>query len=388
MAAKLEKTRHPGIYKRGSRYVVVWRYRGKQHKSFHHTLAEAREAKGQRQAGDRRPRVRVNVAAYFEQWIDTYGGRTERGFTETTRTEYRRLIERHVLDRWRAWTLGEIERADVRRLFSDLRADGVGGPTLRKLRTALSSMFESAVEDGAVRANPIHGVRIPPPPDGRREAKRKARPLTRAELGLLLGALPEKWRLFFELLAHSGLRISEAIALRWEHVDLGTRPRLRVEERVYRGRRGRTKSEKSEREVPLSEGLAERLRELRRDSYRGEKSPVFASPTGRELHPSNVSCRVLKPAAIAAGLLRPTDRWKDPAKPESWVSFHTFRHTCASLLFEAGKSIKQVQEWLGHEDPGFTLRTYVHLMDDGLGDADFLDDVVVVTKPEPVEVAA
>lgn len=49
MAAKLVKTNTPGIYKRGGRYVVVWWHRGKQHKSFHRTLAEAREAKGERQ---------------------------------------------------------------------------------------------------------------------------------------------------------------------------------------------------------------------------------------------------------------------------------------------------------------------------------------------------
>jgi hypothetical protein len=54
--------------------------------------------------------------------------------------------------------------------------------------------------------------------------------------------------------------------------------------------------------------------------------------------------------------------------------------TCASLLFEAGKDVKQVQEWLGHADPGFTLRTYVHLMDDGLGDADFLDRAVALAQ--------
>ena len=56
------------------------------------------------------------------------------------------------------------------------------------------------------------------------------------------------------------------------------------------------------------------------------------------------------------------------------------RHTCASLLFESGKNVEQVQEWLGHADPGFTLRTYVHLMDDGLGDADFLDLAVNTTE--------
>ena len=66
-----------------------------------------------------------------------------------------------------------------------------------------------------------------------------------------------------------------------------------------------------------------------------------------------------------------------------WVSLHAFRHTCASLLFDAVKKVKQVQEWLGHADPGFTLRTYVHLMDDGLGDAAFLDEVVAAPEVLP-----
>ena len=38
--------------------------------------------------------------------------------------------------------------------------------------------------------------------------------------------------------------------------------------------------------------------------------------------------------------------------------------------------MKQVSAWLGHADPAFTLRTYVHLMDDGVGDATFMDDAV------------
>ncbi len=65
-----------------------------------------------------------------------------------------------------------------------------------------------------------------------------------------------------------------------------------------------------------------------------------------------------------------------------WVSFHAFRHTCASLLFAEGKNIKQIQTWLGHADPAFTLRTYIHLLDDGVGGADFLDDAVKVC-PSP-----
>jgi integrase len=63
------------------------------------------------------------------------------------------------------------------------------------------------------------------------------------------------------------------------------------------------------------------------------------------------------------------------------AAFHTFRHTCASLLFAAGKTAKQVQVWLGHTDPAFTLRVYVNLMDDGLGDA--LDEATWAQQTAP-----
>jgi len=122
--------------------------------------------------------------------------------------------------------------------------------------------------------------------------------------------------------------------------------------------------------------MAQRLRELRRDNYR-EKAPVFPSASGSELHPSNIRSRVLLPATKAAGL----GAYNEKGEWRTWISFHTFRHTCASLLFEAGKDVKQTQQWLGHSTPSFTLDTYVHLMDDGLGDADFLDGVVGPSMP-------
>ena len=62
MAAKFEKTRYPGIYKRGSRYVITWEHRGKQHKESFRTLPEAREAKGKRDSGEKRPKSRVRSA--------------------------------------------------------------------------------------------------------------------------------------------------------------------------------------------------------------------------------------------------------------------------------------------------------------------------------------
>ena len=64
--------------------------------------------------------------------------------------------------------------------------------------------------------------------------------------------------------------------------------------------------------------------------------------------------RVLRPVAQEVGA--------------PWAGFHTLRHTCASMLFERGANAKQVQRWLGHHSPSFTLDTYVHLLADDLGE--------------------
>jgi len=116
----------------------------------------------------------------------------------------------------------------------------------------------------------------------------------------------------------------------------------------------------------------------RRDTYGGPSAPVFPSRTGTPLNPNNVRNRVLGPAAIEAGLYVEVEGTDGKARKRSTVGFHSFRHTCASLLFDAGRNVKQVQEWLGHADPAFTLRTYVHLMDEGVGDAEFLDEAIRV----------
>jgi integrase len=210
-----------------------------------------------------------------------------------------------------------------------------------------------------VRVNPTLGVRVNRRRDEPQE-EAEAKALTRAELARVLGELPEEWWLFFELLTHTGLRVSEAIGLTWGDVEFGARSRVRVRRQHYRGETKRLKSRNGRRDLPLSTGLARRLWPLRG----APEALLFATRAGTPLHDGNLRRRVLRPAAERAGV--------------PWVGFHTFRHTCASLLFAGGKDIKQVSGWLGHADPAFTLRTYVHLMDEGLGEADFLDDAVTV----------
>jgi integrase-like protein len=61
-----------------------------------------------------------------------------------------------------------------------------------------------------------------------------------------------------------------------------------------------------------------------------------------------------------------------------WVGPHTLRHTCGTRLFRAGLNSKQVQLWLGHHSPAFTLATYVHLLPEDLPEPVFFDKLSVL----------
>lgn len=97
------------------------------------------------------------------------------------------------------------------------------------------------------------------------------------------------------------------------------------------------------------------LREHRKAAeWPQDDDPVFAASNGACLDAENLRRRVLKPTREAACL--------------EWVGFHTFRHTCATLLFAEGRNAVQVQRWLGHHSAAFTLATYVHLLDGDIGE--------------------
>ena len=208
--AVMEKTRHPGIYKRGSRYVVVWRHRGKQHKSFHRTLAEAREAKGGRQAGESTPATRANFEDYAREWLNTYRGRTDHGVGETTMASYRQAIEHDAIPFFGRFRLAEVTPPDVRRFVRHLEKErGLAPSSVVKTVAPLRAMFATAVEDGAIRSNPTSVVRVSRRREESEEAsgEERAKAMTRAQLAALLEELPGQWRMFFELLAKTGLRI-------------------------------------------------------------------------------------------------------------------------------------------------------------------------------------
>lgn len=362
----LERTRTPGVYKRGGRYVVRFRdASGKQRKRFAKTYKEAIRLKSALATdvdrGDYRESSRITLSEYAAEWIETYVGRTNRGLGEGTRADYLGSLEREILPRLGRFRLSVLEPRDLKRLARDLSEQGLAPASVKKTIAPLRALLATALEEGLIRTNPAAGVRIASPASHAlgEDQDERVKALTEDELALVLAALDHDWRPFFEFLYETGLRISEAIEVRHRDVD-GTW--LHVDRRFYRGTVGLPKGRKRRR-VPLSKPMAQCLWTMRRAA--GPDDLLFASARGARIDPSNVMSRVLKPAAVEAGLgcWIKTERGR---RADTWIGFHTFRHTRATALFRDGWNAVQVQKFLGHADPGFTLRTYVHLLPEDL----------------------
>lgn len=148
---------HPGIYRRGSRYVVTRKHRGKPRKSFHRTLSEVRRAKAKRAAGDTEPASRQRFDAYARTWLASYQGRTRRGISDATRASYKGALERFAIPHFGTARLGEITAPDVRDYTTMLIGKGLSSRTVRRYVAPLRALFAQAHDDGHIRINPTVG---------------------------------------------------------------------------------------------------------------------------------------------------------------------------------------------------------------------------------------
>lgn len=246
----------------------------------------------------------------------------------------------------------------MERFVAHLQADTpLADATVRRVLAPVKACLADATARGDIAANPAAGCRVRNRPQIVEHEDEHARALTRGQLAALIAATDPQWRPLVTFLASTGLRISEALALRWKDLSLGNSLSVKVVRAVKVGgphKVGPPKSRASRRRVPLSTSVAMELRLRRAESgWPGDDDLVFCSSTGTVMSDQNLRSRTLIPAARAAGV--------------PWASFHTLRHTFASLLFAEGRNIRQVQALLGHADPAFTLRTYVHLLDGDVG---------------------
>jgi integrase len=249
-------------------------------------------------------------------------------------------IRCHLVPIFGSKRLCDISRMDVQFFLSEKRKQGFSGSSVHGMRTALGKVLQAAVDWNLLEENPTRVIHL-----GDRMPKTQRLYLTPPQMVRLLSSLSEPCRTLVLVAVLTGMRIGEILALRWKnlHLDHGI---IQVRESMTGGRFGAPKTRSSKRDIPISEPLREALRvHHMRCRYIGADDLVFSTSKPTPLNPLNLLRRVLRPACAKLGL-----------PPISW---HSFRHTHATLLGEVGESLRTASAILGHSNLGTTM-IYAH----------------------------
>lgn len=233
--------------------------------------------------------------------------------------------------------------------------------TLRLLRSILAI----AVEDGRIRANPAGSVSAPPIPPRDRH-----RYLTAGEVEALAAACGDQGDVV-QILAYTGLRWSELVALRVMDVDLN-RGRIHVWRSAPEVEGvivvGRVKTKASKRTVPIPARAAAVLKA--RIDGRPLDAPAVASPEGSMLRANNWRRHTHWKKALEKLGLAP-------------LKIHDLRHTYASLARSGGADLRWLQKTMGHSSVTVTAGIYADLYDYELDEVANVLDRVIETGHEP-----
>lgn len=210
---------------------------------------------------------------------------------------------------------------------------------------AMSNVCQTAVTDGLLRRNPVHLVKAP-------SAERTTKVVpSREQVAAMIDAAPTpRARALVVVLAHTGLRIGEALSLRWSDWDgEGTM-------RVLDTKGGRPRA------VPVTTRLADELRTWRRAQaeerlasvWWSDEDWILSTSIGTRWDEGNARKHVFRPLVNG--------------DPESGVpgicpgaTPHSLRHAAATILLEEGVPMKVVSELLGHSSTKVTAETYSHV---------------------------
>lgn len=260
-----------------------------------------------------------------------------------TRAGYESILNKHLLPRWQAIRLADIDRAAIKAWVAVLVRSGIGAGTVKNVVNTMKAVMSSAVEGGAIRVNPCTGVRLP------RSTRGEMLFLTAAQVLDLADAIGPNHRVLILFAAYTGLRAGEISALRWDRVDLGRGTADVVESYAeVHGALvlGATKTY-ANRTVRLPRFLIELLGEQR--ALTGPDGYVFRDSRGGPMRHSNFYRRSFRPAVKAASL------------PDG-LRFHDLRHTCVALLVAQGAHPMAIKQRLGHSSITVTLDQYGHLL--------------------------
>jgi integrase len=226
--------------------------------------------------------ARITVGEWSARWLES-----QTQLKPLTLERYGNIVRVQILPEWDRIRLSAIAHADVVSWVASLRAEGYAASTVRQVHRVFSLMLTLAVRDRRIPNNPAEGVKLP------RAAKGEPRFLTHDQVEQLAQSCPGS-ELLVRLLAYTGLRWGEAVALRVGRLDLMRRraeivhTAIELDGEMTYG----TPKTHQRRSVPTPRTLVDALAE-----HVGGMAPddlVFTSPRGEVMRNHNFRSRVVR----------------------------------------------------------------------------------------------
>ncbi|PXY33861.1 tyrosine-type recombinase/integrase [Prauserella flavalba] len=281
-----------------------------------------------------------------------------------TRAVLRSRLESQIYPRFGDLRIGSIKPSTVREWLGYLDSRKFSENYKLVLFTVLSGVLDSAVEDKLIRENPCRAKTV------RRPVGRSPKVVVWPEerVSTVRGGLEERYSVIVPLGAGLGLRQGEILGFSPDDLDDD-------EMTVHLQRQIRTigrtlvfappKGGKT-RIVPVSTSVLAEIRD-----HESRYPAVAVTLPWREPEGEPVTVRLLitgEEGRLYSGDLFAKVVWRGAFREAELVyrgradGMHALRHFYASVLLSQGVSIKELADYLGHADPGFTLRTYTHLV--------------------------
>jgi integrase len=258
-----------------------------------------------------------------------------------TRGGYESWLRVYIVPRWGEHTITDLQARPVEMWLDSLP---LAPKSKTHIRGILRSLWKFAMwkQDIPMQVNPISLVTV----KGASKRMRKPRSLTVEQFRLLVSHLREPFNTLALVCVCFGLRISEALALKWADVDWlqGT---LRVERGIVQQIVDDVKTNESRRTLTIASDLLETLKRWKQGTqFSNPEDWIFASPAqiGRLPRSYTGVKQELQRAADAAGL--------------GHLRSHAFRHTYRTWLDSVGTPVGVQQQLMRHADIRTTMNIY------------------------------
>ncbi|MET8404503.1 site-specific integrase [Streptomyces sp900116325] len=334
-------------------------------------------------------------AMTLDEYVLNYWWPTVR-YPPTTKLSVRSRVFRHILPHVGSLPLNRIGFDEIRAWQA--RAErNIDVGTLVVTWAHFSTILQAAHKAKRIPANPFRDSDLRAP----RLPKSKALAWPQDTVASVQEQLPDRYRILVSLAAGAGLRQGEALGFSPDDIDGED---IHVVRQIVKVNGhfgfGPPKGNK-ERSAPCAPELAEAVKEYANRFPTVEVTLPWVDPdrpnlawedrprrtvrllvttqfrngvNGGAVNKDTFNDKHWKPALVDVGLIQAADvtyvepkQGGNPWRKESWdmpreFGFHVLRHTFASVVLAEGETITQLAAWLGHTDPAFTLRTYVHFM--------------------------